>query len=94
MKAVYTNGDTNFSKVIEKSVEFHNCIMKASHNELFFVIYSYINDLIREGRIKTLSVPNRYKKALSEHEAIYLAIKNKNSQEASELIEQHIKTSY
>lgn len=81
-------------KVIRSSMKFHDYIMLATHNELFSVIFSYINDLMMEGRIKTLTVPNRYKKAISEHIELYEAIKERSPEKAISIIENHIRTSY
>ena len=96
MKKCYERGKENVdsARVVEASIEFHQCMMNASKNELLAVIYAYISDVIREGRVKTLSIPERYEKALDEHVQIYEAIKARDVETAIDCITDHIVTSY
>lgn len=77
---------------INASIEFHNAVMKASHNKLFVAIMACFSDILIEGRMQTWRVKDRYKRAIEEHRIIYDAIKKRDVQAAVECMEKHVTT--
>ncbi len=88
------NMDTDHKEMIQASIDFHNAIMKASHNKLFVSILAWFSDIINEGREKSGTIENRYKKAIEEHRAIYNAIKNRDCDTALSYMKTHLETIY
>lgn len=86
------NRDTE--KLIAGSIKFHNAILKASHNKIFVAIMAYFSDVVNEGRKKTLELRGRYKIAIEEHKQIYLAIEAGDVDTATQLMKNHLETSY
>lgn len=81
-------------KEISASIDFHNAIMKASHNKLFVAILACFSDIINEGRAKSWLVKDRYRKAIEEHKIIYEAIKKRDVKAAMECMEIHLATAH
>ncbi|MDX9872589.1 MAG: FadR/GntR family transcriptional regulator [Clostridia bacterium] len=77
---------------INASIEFHNAVMKASHNKLFVAIMACFSDILIEGRMQTWRVKDRYKRAIEEHRIIYDAIKKRDVKAAVECMEKHVTT--
>ena len=86
--------DSDSQKVIQASIDFHNAIMKASHNKLFVSILACFSDIINEGRKKTLVIKNRYKKAIEEHKMIYDAVLKRDTETAMFHMKKHLETAY
>jgi GntR family transcriptional repressor for pyruvate dehydrogenase complex len=87
-------GRQDLEGAIETSIDFHSAIMKATKNEFFAAIYSYINDIIRAGRERSMSVPDRYYRAVGEHRRLYEAIKDRDSERAIMVMTQHLNAIY
>jgi len=86
--------DNDDERIIKASLNYHNSIMKASHNKLFIAILACFSDLINEGRKQSLIIKGRYRLSIDEHRAIYEAIKERDVKTATELMKVHLETSY
>lgn len=77
-----------------KDKEFHYRITQASRNILIINVLNAISSLmdtfIKEAREKILSNPSNQGILIQQHEAIYLAIKNRNAKEASVAMKKHL----
>ncbi len=80
--------------IIAGSIDFHSAIMRASKNKLFANLYSHISDIIRAGRERSMNNPERYHRAVNEHRRIYEAIRDRNADEAVDLIIKHLSDIY
>ncbi|MCR4441828.1 MAG: FadR/GntR family transcriptional regulator [Peptococcaceae bacterium] len=89
--AVNSNDD---EKIIRASLNYHNSLMKASHNKLFIAILACFSDVINEGRKQSLIIKGRYRLSIDEHRAIYEAVKERDVKTATELMKLHLETSY
>jgi len=82
-------------EVMKFDREFHIGIAKAAHNSVLFSIMNYIADGLKEElfiklKEKSLSTPGRPQKYIVEHTRILNAIKNKDSEEASKRMYNHL----
>lgn len=67
---------------VDEDSNFHIAIAEATQNFVFVSMMKTNLNLIRQVRKQTLISPERYAKSLSEHIAIYEAVKKKNVAEA------------
>lgn len=81
-------------KLVEASINFHNAVLKASHNKLFVVILDSFSDVIHADRRRALTIKDRYRTAIDEHRNIYNAIKNRDSEAATRLMKFHLEKGY
>jgi len=81
---------------IDGSLDFHNAIMGASHNRILSAFSYFIreSDLMIEGRKRSLSIPERYIRAVEEHSQMCDAVRNRDKEQAIVLMKNHIETSY
>lgn len=71
---------------------FHTKIIRASHNNVLLKVMSGLFDVLDKVRTKTAIVPGRAAKSINDHEAIAIAISNRDAQKASEAMFQHIES--
>ena len=76
---------------VNEDSNFHISIAEATQNFVFVSMMKTNLNLIRQIRKQTLVSPERYVKSLSEHMAIYEAVKNKNVAEAVNATYVHLK---
>jgi len=78
----------------EEDVNFHLTIAHATRNSLFVDVMRLLSlrmfDTIASTRKRTLQEPGKSEEVFKEHERIYLAIKNKESQSAKQLMNEHL----
>jgi|GEM_PF-1420898 Transcriptional regulators len=82
------------ARLIKSSIDFHNSVLKASHNKFFVAILATFSDAVHAGRRRSLTIKDRYKLAIDEHKNIYLAIKARDAQNAVRLMRSHLETGY
>lgn len=70
---------------------FHLAIASASHNFVFVNIMKLHLDLLKDTREKTWKIPGRQKEQQEEHQAIFKAIKERDSEKAGEAMLKHLK---
>ncbi|RKX78362.1 MAG: hypothetical protein DRP87_06580 [Spirochaetes bacterium] len=76
---------------IEKDIDFHNLIVKASKNAVFEIIMSPIIELLRQSKGETLRTFGP-ETAMKEHRAILEAIMERNPDKAKSCMKEHIRT--
>ena len=87
----YHTGKNNIEKVVLSDSRFHDCIYRGSKSKILIQTFSLFKENIKRARNSSLSVNGRAQEALSEHKAIFMAIKNKDCDKAEELAVTHIK---
>lgn len=80
----------NFSGRIFADIAFHDCLFRASDNELYLSIYRGIEPMLFDIRRIGLRSGNRSTKVLDRHENIYQAVKSRDSDTASEAMWVHL----
>ncbi|OOB79130.1 MAG: GntR family transcriptional regulator [Epulopiscium sp. Nuni2H_MBin003] len=88
----YAVKDKNIEQMIQKDVEFHNIIFKATNNEKLIQLSHNIQEQVLRYRIAYLKKADEGKKVLMEHKAILDALINKDEQLAAKLAIEHIDT--
>ena len=78
----------NWNKYLEYEISFHKAISRASGNRILTALMASINNLLLEGRKKTVKLDQVL--TLKQHNDIYLAIKQKNPQKAEEYMLEHL----
>lgn len=76
---------------ISTNLEFHEAIWQATHNPVLIDLLSRLNTHLVHYPTSTLSVGDRWERALDEHEAILKAIEDRDEQQASHLLREHMK---
>nr|WP_307991639.1 GntR family transcriptional regulator [uncultured Niameybacter sp.] len=80
-----------FNQLKELDHKFHDIIYKATHSKTLNHMLSDFHQYVQKARKASISTPGRAKESWKEHEAIYLALKERNGERAEKLIEQHIR---
>lgn len=86
--------EAKIEELINNSIDFHNTVIHASKNCLFFTVYAYINQLIRKGREESSKIPERYHRSITEHKAIFEAIKARDIDKAIAEMKKHVQGIY
>ncbi|NLV16778.1 MAG: GntR family transcriptional regulator [Syntrophomonadaceae bacterium] len=82
--------ETDFDRLIEIDVKFHDGLYKASRNEKLAQIINNLHEQIYRFRRTSLASPGRMKEALEEHRKIVEAISQRNIVLAQALAQEHI----
>jgi len=77
-------------KIVECNTRFHDCIINASGSPKLSEMLQNIHDQIQRFRHKSLSLEGRPVIALSEHQDILEAVKERDKNKAEQLIKNHI----
>ncbi len=75
---------------VERDINFHLQIAKATHNPVLLMVLTSTSDLLREGRRRIFMVPGELAKARTWHQTIYEAIERRDSQAAREAMANHM----
>lgn len=84
----YKNDD--IEGMIEKDVEFHDCIFNATGNHKLNQISQGLREQVYRFRVRYISRYNKAKELVDEHQAIFNAIKNRDSESAYKYGTEHI----
>lgn len=82
------NDSENLLKLDSK---FHDTIFRASKSRPLMHVLSMFHHYVQKPRIASLESPDRAKRVLEEHKAIYGAIAEKNSEMAEKLTVEHVR---
>ena len=82
------NDSENLLKLDSK---FHDTIFRASKSRPLMHVLSMFHHYVQKARIASLESPERAKRVLEEHKAIYGAIAEKNSEMAEKLTVEHVR---
>ncbi|MCR4443383.1 MAG: FadR/GntR family transcriptional regulator [Peptococcaceae bacterium] len=82
------------AEAIKGSIDFHNAVIRGSHNRLILSIYYFYNEIVQEGRLRTKTVPGKYEKSLEVHRIIYQAIKDRDAVKAAGVMRKHIEETF
>lgn len=77
-------------KHVERDINFHLMIARATHNPILLIVLSSISELLRESRRRTFVVPGELAKARQWHKTIFEAIQAHNPDAAREAMASHI----
>ena len=77
---------------IEWNLEFHLAVAKASHNIAFVNIVKLFLDWLSETCKKIMQIPGREGELWREHNAVFQAIVEHNSEKASKAMEKHLES--
>jgi GntR family transcriptional repressor for pyruvate dehydrogenase complex len=76
---------------IDKDIEFHNVLLKASNNKVFEIMLAPLTELLKRSRLETLSMSG-IAKAVDEHTAVLQALIQKDPDLAEQAMNAHLKT--
>jgi len=88
MKSALSNNNTEV--FLRKDIEFHSCIAKAGKNLVLQELLNILNELLLFHENLTQRMPGGIEKAFNYHQQIFEAIKNKKSEKARRIMEEHI----
>ena len=78
--------------MIQKDIEFHDTIAEASRNEKLVQLYNNMREQVQRYRITYLKNTEESSAVIAEHNAMLEALKNRDSELASQLATKHIET--
>ena len=81
----------NFEYCVNKDLEFHNILVKASHNRVFELMLAPLAELLKQSRLETLRISG-IQKAIDEHTLILNALRRKDPDLAEACMQHHLKT--
>ncbi len=82
--------DDSVEEHVERDMNFHLMIAKATHNPVLLMVLSSTSELLREGRRRIFIVPGELAKAREWHQAIYEAIANRDADAARAAMAAHM----
>ncbi len=82
--------EANLIKFTLADEEFHAHLLNACHNDMLKNIIGTINMHLQFIRLRTVVLPGRAKRTISEHYDIVTAIENKDAKKAEKLMRKHI----
>jgi GntR family transcriptional repressor for pyruvate dehydrogenase complex len=74
---------------VERDINFHLQIAKATHNPVLLMVLTSTSDLLREGRRRIFMVPGELAKARDWHQAIFEAIERRDPEGARAAMANH-----
>ncbi|WP_117017050.1 GntR family transcriptional regulator [Aeribacillus pallidus] len=80
----------NFEDYSKMNKRFHEIIYEASDNQQAVDMVNMIKVQLLRYHLRTILIPGRKENSLKEHKSIYLALKNRNADEAEKAIRTHI----
>jgi GntR family transcriptional regulator, transcriptional repressor for pyruvate dehydrogenase complex len=81
----------NVTKAVSSDGSFHMQIAKASRNRTLSILMKTMAETLNEGWYTSLNIPGRLEHTIEEHGAILEALKKGRSNEASQLMERHLR---
>jgi len=82
--------DDSVEEHVERDMNFHLMIARATHNPVLLMVLSSTSELLREGRRRIFIVPGELTKAREWHRAIYTAIAQRDAVAAREAMAGHM----
>jgi GntR family transcriptional repressor for pyruvate dehydrogenase complex len=82
--------DDSVEEHVERDMNFHLMIAKATHNPVLLMVLSSTSELLREGRRRIFNVPGELARARQWHHAIYEAIASRDADAAREAMAAHM----
>lgn len=80
----------NANRLARADVAFHDIILKASGNERLVQMISNLSQQMYRYRLEYVKDETSYERLISEHAAIYEAIRDRNGRAGAEAIKNHI----
>ena len=87
--SLYTTKE-HLSSYCEVDDQFHDLILSICGNKWIIKVRENLSNFIYRYRVMSLSVPERLKCSLEEHQAIMESLKKRNSEEANKLSQIHM----
>lgn len=85
--AIHSN---NQKEYVSANLHFHDKIAKTSKNLVMYNLYQSINNLVEHSQVQAVVVPGIMNDSLQYHKDILYAMKDRNTELASELMVNHI----
>jgi GntR family transcriptional repressor for pyruvate dehydrogenase complex len=79
---------SNIKLCMERDIEFHNLLLKASDNEIFAIMVEPLAELLRTSRTRTMQIDVR--RAIVGHKSILKAIEDKDPEGAAMAMHRHL----
>ena len=76
---------------IDKDIEFHNILLKASNNKVFEIMLAPLTELLKRSRLETLRISG-IQKAIDEHTTILQTLIQKDPDLAEQAMTTHLQT--
>ncbi len=84
----------DLEKLKNLSTQFHFLIVEASGNPYLLKMMNQLYSLITFYRNAVINIPMRLEEGAKEHQAVWLALQNKDGKAAEELMKDHIQLDY
>lgn len=83
--------EKDYKKMFELDEEFHRTIFAGCNKEKTWLIIQQMNVHFNRSRMLRLVTDYNWDGILLQHESIFIALQNKDAQEAEQLMEEHLK---
>ena len=80
----------NVKKIAEADVNFHDVIYEATGNPKLVIMLNNLREQIYRYRVEYIKNTDNYPILIKEHEAIYQSLVNRNQEEATLAIREHV----
>lgn len=80
----------NVRQIAEADVNFHDIIYEATENPKLVNMLNHLREQVYRYRVEYLKNAENYPILIKEHEAIYQSLKNRNKEEATLAIREHV----
>lgn len=84
-------GQNNFLKLFELDEEFHQILFRGCRKIRTWNMLQLLNSHFQRLRLLRLSRDSNWENIISQHKEIYRLIVNKNAEQASKVMEQHLR---
>ncbi len=91
MRAILGEADIDIDRAVALDLEFHQALARASRNPLFLQFSTSIMDSIEAYRRIAMSIPNRVKVSIDNHDTILSALKAHDAEAAAGAMLVHIR---
>lgn len=76
---------------LEPDLRFHELLLTAAHNPVVGRMMSAVNEFLLESRRRTMRIPGAADKAISYHLLVAFAVRDRDSDQARAVMEQHVR---
>jgi DNA-binding GntR family transcriptional regulator len=86
------NDEDRLLKYTPADIEFHALLLEACNNDLLKSLMQIVNAHLQMVRLRTVLLPGRPEKTVSEHHKIFEAMEKKDARSAEKLMRKHVKS--
>lgn len=91
LKSMNFNGKSSVNHFFKINEKFHDIFLKSSNNERLYQLNCQLMEPFKRFRLASLSIPGRFKGAISTHEKIIEAFKAGNTTKVESLVMKNVR---